>query len=132
MPSNPGSTGPQIAEQPDHDRVTMASLAKDGTADQTADFEFIGDEDAVKAGLEHQLGSFAVAQKDAEYHEAKQDADADEDPDAVAEAPQPDDYAEAIKEATANVDSIVEARHEGEGEGDVPDAVADLDDDHTA
>lgn len=48
----------------DHDRVAMASRLPDGTPHQTPDFEFLGDEDAVREAAEVQLKQQRVSAAD--------------------------------------------------------------------
>lgn len=49
-----------------YDRVQMVSMTKDGTPDQTSDFEMVGDKEAVMEATKEQFAQIAVARVDAE------------------------------------------------------------------
>lgn len=55
-----------VIETGDHDKVQMLSIAKDGTLDQSANVEIIGDKDAAIEATKEQFRQIAVANVDAE------------------------------------------------------------------
>lgn len=60
------NTDTPVVKVADHDRVQMLSIAKDGSLDQSADVEIIGDKDRAVEATKEQFRQIAVASVDAE------------------------------------------------------------------
>lgn len=60
------STDKPVVEAADHDRIVGLSLAKDGTPDQSPNFEFIGDKDTAIEVTKRQFAEQAVSAVDAD------------------------------------------------------------------
>lgn len=92
---------------PDKDRVQVPSRRKDGTVDQTDDYEIIGDPETAKAAIGAQLAQMKVAEADAARANAAAAADQPQlSPDEQATRDQHDALiAEGQAEADAEVDA---------------------------
>lgn len=99
----------------DHDRVTMLSLRADGTPDQTADVEIIGDKEAAIAATTEQFKQQAVSAADVEIRgvtasQVGGEVSTKEDP-TVAELQKA--HESAAKGADSAAQKVVDKLHEG-------------------
>jgi len=95
----------------DHDRVQMASLHPDGSANQTADYTYIGDKEVVIEAAKRQRAEQAVAATDVEHRgvSSGDNQGNDKDPD-IAKLADAQESAAAAAEKAAEAD--VNARFE--------------------
>jgi hypothetical protein len=90
----------------DRDRVVMASRKPDGTPDQTADFEYIGDKATTLEATKVQLAEQATSAVDTEKRAPVVDEGNDMDPDVAALKAEHEKVAAAAeKQAEAEVDA---------------------------
>ncbi len=95
----------------DHDRVVMASLKADGSADQTPDYTYIGDKEFAVAAAKRQRAEQAVSAADVVARGVTAGDDQGSDPDpVVAKLVKEHESVKASAEKTAEAD--VNARFE--------------------
>lgn len=90
------------------DRVQMPSIAKDGSYDQSENFEIVGDKDAAKTALATSLAQNATAESGAAAAEAQA---ADETPAlSPEEQARKDQIDQHVADAESEAEALVEAR----------------------
>lgn len=120
MPENKSTNSGVDAEKAvvstgSHDRVQMVSISKDGTPDQTSDFEIVGDKDAALAATKEQFAQIAVSRVDAEKRAElglASTADTEPSPDAAIDALRAEQE-KAVAAAEKKAEALVNAAHRG-------------------
>jgi hypothetical protein len=116
MPDKTTTVSPDkaVIQTGDHDRIVGLSIDKNGKPDQSENFEFIGDKEAVVAATKEQFAQIAVSAIDAEKRAELGLAGQEEGDtsDAKIDALKAE-HDKAAKAAESKAEAVVNAAHRG-------------------